>query len=375
MIINTPSLNVADALEAAALVMRAGYAAYLHGAPGIGKSHAVHQLAKKIGAKCTIVYLADKNAGEAGGLPYLEQGVTVWSLPEYLADIEDNRRPHILFFDELSAAAPDVRIVCYQILQERQLRGYKLPDNVWLIGAGNRVDDGAIAYEMGSALVDRLCHFNVEVDLKTWMNWAEASEIHPDVLSFIKAKPRYLNEEYIDTDYGSGAVVNEENSVVPTPRSWERVSYLLDQVTSEAEYKIVVNRVIPGWLGNMTAYAFSTYLSRMEQLQPIEDYLQATDAELKQMVPDKVDAMYGLTYNIILSADSADDLADRFRIMSVMLSDPGNFRQEMLTVALQLTCTRAERKEWSSELIRNPVWKEFGAPYLKTTTISKRDLA
>jgi len=173
-IVNTVSLSVDQAIQAAIKVMSAGYAVYFHGKPGIGKTEAFRDLAESQGFGFEAVYLGQKQAGDAAGLPMIdrEKGVTLWTLPDFIASIPDDRI-HILLFDELSAATPDVQVCAYQILQDRKLRDYELPDNVWLAGAGNRPEDGAIAYEMGTALADRLCHFNVKADIVSTLNYAE----------------------------------------------------------------------------------------------------------------------------------------------------------------------------------------------------------
>ena len=59
----------------------------------------------------------------------------------------------------------------YGLLQERRVGQHKLPDNVMVIAAGNTVEDGAIAYEMGTALSDRLIHLHLVADPQS--DWLE----------------------------------------------------------------------------------------------------------------------------------------------------------------------------------------------------------
>jgi hypothetical protein len=114
------------------------------------------------------------------GLPFYdhETGRTVWYRPEDLPDDPD--RPAILFLDELTAAAPTLQPTVYGLLQERRVGRHRLPDSVFIVAAGNMVEDGAIAYEMGTALSDRLIHMIVQADAEDWLkSYAPGAGIHP----------------------------------------------------------------------------------------------------------------------------------------------------------------------------------------------------
>ena len=114
------------------------------------------------------------------GLPYYDHATqrTVWYRPEDLPD--DPARPAILFLDELTAAAPALQPTVYGLLQERRVGRHRLPDSVFIVAAGNAVEDGAVAYEMGTALSDRLIHMIVRADAADWLTrFAVPRGLHP----------------------------------------------------------------------------------------------------------------------------------------------------------------------------------------------------
>jgi hypothetical protein len=344
------------------MVMQLGYAAYFHGAPGIGKSYVLESLARQNGWAFHAEFLAQKTSGEVRGLPFINKstGVTEWTMPDFIAAAKNNeQKMFLLLLDELSAATPDVQVSGYQLLQSRQLGAHKLPDNVLLCGAGNRPEDGAIAYEMGSALSDRVCHFHVTCDLDSWMTWAEAEELHPDILGFMRAKPRYLNSQYIDSDYGTGNQQQEDDDylIMPTPRSWHRVSNALYAYPDQKD--TIINFVLPGWVGLMAAHAFSTFVRRMSDNYPIEEYYKhaQNDAKLKSMCPIQQDVLYGTLYNVVHVATTFEHLEIAAKIINVLCNVSSNhYGEEIKSVAFDLWVKKLFRQQMQNKMIKSPYY-------------------
>jgi hypothetical protein len=196
MAVNARSISAGEALK----VLDQGWTAQaegglqvswmLHGRPGVGKTELVQTLAERKGASLYDLRLTTIEPQDLRGLPFYdhEKGRTVWYRPEDLPDDPD--RPAILFLDELTAAAPTLQPTVYGLLQERRVGRHRLPDSVFIVAAGNMVEDGAIAYEMGTALSDRLIHVIVQADADDWLKiYAPGAGIHPAVAAFLAAVP------------------------------------------------------------------------------------------------------------------------------------------------------------------------------------------
>jgi MoxR-like ATPase len=69
------------------------------------------------------------------GLPTVEQGRVAWAIPAFLP--EDGAG--ILSVDELNAAPPLVQAACYQLVLDRALGEYRLPDGWTVFAAGMAV--------------------------------------------------------------------------------------------------------------------------------------------------------------------------------------------------------------------------------------------
>ena len=77
--------------------------------------------------------------------------------------------PICLFLNALTAAPPALQPTVDGLLQERRIGRHKLPDTCFVVAAGNGPEDGAIAYEMGTALSDRLIHLSFRATAQDWV--------------------------------------------------------------------------------------------------------------------------------------------------------------------------------------------------------------
>ena len=140
------------------------------GAPGLGKSQAVRQIAREIEEKTekkvnvTDVRLLLFNPIDLRGIPTsnADKTLAIWLKPQIFDMDPSEKVVNILFLDEISAAPPSVQAAAYQITLDRVVGEHRLPDNCIVICAGNRVTDKSVAYKMPKALANRLLHLEVK---------------------------------------------------------------------------------------------------------------------------------------------------------------------------------------------------------------------
>lgn len=238
----------------------------LWGPPGVGKSQGVRAIAKKIEERAykkaviTDVRLLLFNPVDLRGIPTANEDKTlaVWLKPKIFQMDDSEDIVNILFLDEISAAPPSVQSAAYQITLDRTVGEHKLPDNCIVIAAGNRVTDHSVAYNMPKALANRLCHFDIKADYQSWHDWAVRNDIHPFVLGYI--------------DYNTVALARSDISgtalAFPTPRSWEMVSNILNEVSENIEN---VYPMIVGCIGYNTASNFRTWSKLYDNMPDLKD--------------------------------------------------------------------------------------------------------
>ena len=117
---------------------------FLWGPPGVGKSRLVADVARRQGRKLYDLRAVLLDPVDLRGLPRIsDEGITSWCVPEFLPHPQDTEEG-ILFLDELNAAPPLVQAACYQLILDRRVGQYRLPDGWAVVAAGNRESDRAV---------------------------------------------------------------------------------------------------------------------------------------------------------------------------------------------------------------------------------------
>lgn len=270
----------------------------LWGAPGIGKSQGVRQIANKIRVETgkrveiTDVRLLLFNPIDLRGIPTANEDKTlaVWLKPKIFQMDESNDVVNILFLDEISAAPQSVQAAAYQITLDRVVGEHRLPDNCIVIAAGNRLTDKSVAYKMPKALANRLMHINVEGSFRSWNKWAINNGINAKVLGF-------LAFQKVNLFKGSE---QSEDLAFPTPRSWEMVSNVLNNVSDNVEEMFPF---IAGLVGVGMATEFRTWSKIYAELPNVEDIF----AGKRPSVPRDTDVLYALISAMVSHAREVKD--------------------------------------------------------------------
>lgn len=219
-------------------VIAAKQPAYLWGAPGVGKSQVVAQVAAELGLQLVDVRAVLLDPVDLRGLPHVNgDGRAHWAIPEFLP----RDGAGILFLDELNAAPPLVQAACYQLVLDRKLGDYELPAGWTIIAAGNRESDRAVTSRMPTPLANRFLHIDFDIDVNDWAKWAVGAGLEMPVVGFVRFRPNLLHE--------FDARKNNEGAAkaFPSPRSWEFVSNILkNKPAKEIEYDLVAGAVGQG---------------------------------------------------------------------------------------------------------------------------------
>lgn len=265
----------------------------LWGPPGVGKSQAIRQIKSEIEyhtnkkVKITDVRLLLFNPIDLRGIPTAnaDKTLAVWLKPQIFQMDDSDDVINILFLDEISAAPQSVQAAAYQITLDRVVGEHRLPDNCIVIAAGNRVTDKSVAFKMPKALANRLLHIEVETNFQSWKKWAVASGINDKVVSFLSFRNDLLNDEES----------NSEHLAFATPRSWEKVSDLLNYINDDVASMF---DLISGLVGIGAATELRTWCKLYSKLPNIEDIFNGKSV----FVPKQPDELYALCSSIVSRA-------------------------------------------------------------------------
>lgn len=316
---------------------------FLWGQPGIGKSELIHSIANEMNnTKVIDIRLPLWEPTDIKGIPYYnsDSGTMEWAPPAELPT-EDDAKDYdniILFLDEMNGAARNVQAAAYQLVLDRRVGTYKLPDNVVMVAAGNRESDKGVSYSMPAPLANRFLHYEIRVDFEDWQNWAVNKGIHPDVVGYLTFSKKDLN---------SFDPSSRERSFA-TPRSWSYVSELLnesDNFTAEE-----ITDMVSSAVGEGIALQFNAHRAVSSTLP---DPSQILDGEIKNLKTTEVSAMYSLATSLSYEMKSAyenigkdisqEEFNDKFGNMIEFCME--NFEPEM-----SIMCVRVLAKQYGVKL-------------------------
>ncbi len=234
------------------------------GAPGVGKSQVIKQIGKKFGYTVIDVRLAQMSEVEIGGLIYPNESrtKTVWLAPDILPNVERDGERSILLLDEITSCTKRVQVAAYQLILDRRIGQYTLPEGTFVIALGNREDDDGVYIRLADPLADRFEIHYIDSDFEVWKNdFALRYGVHPLVIEYLTAKPEALHTQNVDKDA----------MVFATPRSWERVSDILK--LDDDVRKPVIRNKIKGNIGEVEGVQFIHFAENIRQSVDIEELL------------------------------------------------------------------------------------------------------
>ncbi len=268
---------------------------FLWGPPGIGKSEVVAEIAKDLGGHMIDLRLGQMDPTDIRGIPFFnkELGKMDWAPPIDLPDEEmcSQYPVVVLFMDEMNSAAPAVQAAAYQLVLNRRIGKYVLPDNVVMIAAGNRESDKGVTFRMPTPLANRFVHVEMKVDFPTWQEWAVKNQVHKDVVGYLT----FAKQDLYDFDAKSAS------RAFATPRSWSFVSELL---MDEDMDDTTATDLIAGTVGEGLAVKFMAHRKIAGRLPRPEDILAG---KAKELDVKEVSAMYSLVISMCYELKAAVD--------------------------------------------------------------------
>jgi hypothetical protein len=304
---------------------------FLWGPPGIGKSELVEGIAAELGGLMIDLRLGQMEPTDIRGIPFYnkEKNVMEYAPPIDLPDEETASQYPIvvLFLDEMNSAPASVQAAAYQLILNRRVGKYKLPDNVVMVAAGNRESDKGVTYRMPTPLANRFIHQEMKVDFASWQEWAVMNKIHKDVVGYLS----FAKQDLYDFDAKSAS------RAFATPRSWSFVSQLL----SDEDDDETLTNLVAGTVGEGLAVKFMSHRKVASRMPNPKDIL---DGKVKDLQVKEVSAMYSLVISMCYELKAAvetkvedkkfHEMADNF--LGYMMK---NFETELTVMGARIALT------------------------------------
>ena len=253
------------------------------GSPGIGKSAIVYEVCEDLGIQMKDIRLVQRDPTDLRGIPVpTPDGKARWLTSEELP----TEGRGIIFLDEITSAPPLVQAMAYQLVFDRELGEYTVPEHFYIMGAGNRLEDRAVVHRMSTALNNRFVHILLEPDVNQWIDWAFNVGINPNIIGFIKWRGGDLLFNFDPT---------KSEKAFASPRTWDFAGTMM-MVTP----KKLLHEVLEGTVGKGAAAEFIAFLKVQTELPPLENIFNGED-----FVPQKIDLKYALVSALATRATGA----------------------------------------------------------------------
>ena len=203
---------------------------FLIGAPGIGKTAIMEQIAQELGIALVSYSITHHTRQSALGLPYITEHeyegkkfrISEYTMSEIIASVykkmeETGTKEGILFLDEINCVSETLNPAMLQFLQYKVFGQHKIPEGWIVVTAGNPPEYNQSVREFDMVTQDRLKRIDIEPDYDVWKEWAVNEGVEACVLSYldIRKDDFYKVENTID---GRSFV---------TPRGWVDLSNMM----------------------------------------------------------------------------------------------------------------------------------------------------
>ncbi len=203
---------------------------FLLGAPGIGKTAIMEQIAQELDVGFVSYSMTHHTRQSALGLPFIakktygnvEYDVSEYTMSEIIAAVYDameatGHPEGILFLDEINCVSETLTPAMLQFLQYKVFGRHRVPDGWIVVTAGNPPEYNRTAHDFDIATWDRLKRIDVEPDFAAWRAFAVETGVHPAVLTYLD----------IERDHFYRVETTVDGKSFVTARGWDDLSAMV----------------------------------------------------------------------------------------------------------------------------------------------------
>ncbi len=314
----------------------------LQGAPGCGKTDTIRALPAALEDALNLP------AGSFGLVEYLlttresvdmagfmvpsksdfgdgEVPVATYTMPDVVRRVLATGKEYgVLFLDEFSQAEHDMQKAAAQLIHDREVNGFKLPDGWWVIMASNRTEHRAGVKPLLSFVANRMVILDVHTTPDDWAAWAADRGYHPLLVAFSKFQPQYVFSEQVPAT----------PEPFSTARSFAGVCEYFKLLESDISKPLpaddITMEVVAGAIGDATATHLAAFLKTHNLLPTASDILETPDTA-KVPGSDRLDAVYAAAQLAVEVArqHKDKDMATRTQVIDAVMTYIGRLPPEL----------------------------------------------
>lgn len=315
---------------------------FIQGSPGIGKSDIIKQVAKSMNLKVIDVRLSQCEVTDLNGMPEIKDNrsryVPFNTFPLEGESLPEGKNGWLLFFDEVNSAKLAVQGAAYKIILDRMVGLHNLHPKCYIVAAGNRTTDGAVAYPLSQALVSRFGMFQYECNPESWIEWGVNNDVHPVVLAHIQKYPTDLYTFNPEKDDDS-----DNQDPYACPRTWKNVSDLL--VSNEQNGITVSDNdlsiMLVAYLGDVVTQRFLALRKFYNRLDNFSDVISNSNGNFKCTKSSDLGARYMQTFSLVGNLRSRLECDNPLKPAETrnLFNYARNLGDEALTLFIKSSCS------------------------------------
>jgi hypothetical protein len=252
----------------------------IKGAPGVGKTDIIKQVAEDLKHGLQIFHPAVSDPTDYKGQPWVVDGEAEFLPYGELRTLLNAKKPTIAFLDDIGQAPPAVQAALMQLLLARRVNGHVVSDQVVFLAATNRRQDRA---GVTSILEPVKSRFKTILELvpekEDWIEWALQHDMPEALIGFINFRPNLLM-----TEEATAEIINH-----PCPRTLAHAGEMIKIGLGNLE-------VLSGTVGQGCAVELTGFMRVFEQLPNIQAIL--LDPE-DAIVPTDPSAQYAVVAALV----------------------------------------------------------------------------
>jgi len=394
-------MNVSELKQAVLLCRLAKITPFIWGKHGLGKSSSFAQLTDMMAIGCIDMRCSQLEASDLRGLPDREitedgrPGRTFYLPPADLPDahkcspacslyrlegrkaqvcekgITEDKKVYrepgckgILLLDELNRAEDDVLQAVFQLVYDRAIGTYKVPEGWSIAVAGNYMEGYTVNNFGDPAFLDRFTHLDLTLGEEYMKDWTEymtenCGAAADRIMQFVGFNDVHLAGK-TEADRGF--------TVQPSPRSWEMVARVVNIAGNEGFDRSVVIDVVTGLIGPELARQFDRFTTEVLPQDVITKYKSVKD-KISKIAGRKNgrNVLIGLVWGVVGSAktlgDKKNDEEKMNNVLDFMeqIAKLGELRDMAVMLARQLC--EGETKTLGGAVVSNPHLARLAAKF------------
>lgn len=205
----------------------------------------------------------------------------------------------ILGLEEFNSAEPAVMAAAYQLILDRRIGDYLVPDGVMLLALGNRDGDKGVTYKIPKPVANRFVHIEMVHDFDDWQLWAIKNIVNSSVVGYLTK---------FTTDLFDEKFAEKPDHSFYTPRSWEFVSKIISQPLLPSQN--VLRALVCGALGPVVGTKFLSHREFMADMPNVNEILDGSVTTFKVRADFKTQIAFSTCVELCYAMKKESDIIE-----------------------------------------------------------------